>query len=188
MDLQKQLEAFIEESDVKEVGNVQKEGFIVEDDRQADYIVKRIKAIRKEKEDVEALAKKALDDYATKVQVFTETKLNPLEYQEQYLLGLLETYAAQRLDGSKKKSIKLIEGTIGFHKRPLMIAYDEPVVLEFMKQHPDIARKFTKTTISLDKTQIRKAGVFDDANQCTLDDVKIPGISAEVQPDSFSVK
>ena len=188
MDFEKELQKFIDSEEVKEVGDPNKEGFIIEDDRQADYIVKKIKDIRTEKEEIEAKAKSAIDDYTEKVQKFTETTLSPLTYQEEYLTNLLEAYAHERLEGSKKRSIKLIEGTIGFHKKPLLISYDEPIVIEFMKQHPDIGRKFTKTTVSLDKAKIRKSGLFDENNECLLDDTLIPGISGEKQPDSFSVK
>lgn len=188
MDLDKQLASFIDAEDIKQVGDPKQQGFIIEDDRQADYIVKKIKEIRNQKEEVQAVAKKAIDDYTAKVQKFEETQLNPLTYQEEYLTKILEAYAIERLKGSKKKSIKLIEGTIGFHKKPILISYDEPIVMEFMKDHPDIGRKFTKTNISLDKMKIRKSGILDENNALTLDSVTIPGIVAEEQPDSFTIK
>ena len=180
MDLDKQLASFIDAEDVKQVGDPKQQGFVIEDDRQADYIVKKIKEIRNQKEKVQAVAKKAIDDYTAKVQKFEDTQLNPLTYQEEYLTKMLEAYTVERL--------KDIEGTIGFHRKPILISYDEPIVMEFMKDHPDIGRKFTKTSVSLDKMKIRKSGVLNENNALTLDSVTIPGIVAEEQPDSFTIK
>ena len=90
MDLDKQLASFIDAEDVKQVGDPKQQGFIIEDDRQADYVVKKIKEIRNQKEKVQAVAKKAIDDYTAKVQKFEDTQLTPLTYQEEYLTKMLD--------------------------------------------------------------------------------------------------
>lgn len=188
MDFTEELNKYIESEEVKELGNPNKEGFIVTNNKQADYVIRQIKDLRKEKESIVESAKQALDDYKTKVETFTESNLKTLNYREEYFTNLLENYARQQLQGSKKKSIKLIEGTIGFHKKPLSIKYDDSIALNFLKEHPELSNELTKTTISLDKTKIRKLSTFNQNSECTFNNTVIPGITAEEQADSFTIK
>ena len=188
MDFTSELNKYIESEEVKELGNPNKEGFIVDNDRQADYVIRQIKNIRKEKDKITESAKQALDDYKAKVENFTESNLKTLNFREEYLTNLLENYAREQLQGSKKKSIKLIEGTIGFHKKPIAITYDDSTVLDFLKEHPELSKSLTKTTVSLDKSKIRKLSTFNQNSECLFNNIVIPGITAEEQSDSFSVK
>ncbi len=187
MYLEEELNKFVEAEEVEQLWDPKQEKFTIENDQQANYIIRKIKSIRQQKEEISKTAKNALDDYAAKVEKFEETSLNPLNYQENYFVSLLEAYVHEQLKDGKKRSIKFIEGTAGFRKMPMLISYDETVVMDFMKQHPDIKQNFMKVTESLDKAKIRKSGIFDN-NKCMLDDTVIPGISVEKQPDTFSVK
>lgn len=188
MNFTEQLQQFLDAEDVRETGFGSSDAFVIENDRQADYAIRKIKEIRKEREAIEAEAEQAVTAYKAKVEQFKESQTKPLDFRESYLSGLLQHYVETKLQGSSKRSVKFIEGTAGFRKKPDAITYDEPIVLHFLEEHPEFAKRFTTTKTVLDKASLRKAGQADVNNAFIVGGVPIPGITIETQPDSFSVK
>lgn len=81
---------------------------------QANYYVKKYKELEEEYNNINQSAKDCLEEYSFKVDKWRENSINPIINKMDYYKNLLEEYAHNQLDNSKKKSLKLIEGIISF--------------------------------------------------------------------------
>jgi phage host-nuclease inhibitor protein Gam len=168
------------------------EGFEITDKATANFVIKRLKDNLEQQKQIEDDAKEALNDYRLKVELFKEHSLSPLKYLETIYKNQLTEYLKQNLP-KNKKSIKLVNGTIGFRKQKPAIEYDEPVLLEYLqKNHLD---KYIRLTPSINKQELtagltlnlvnNKASIPENNNTY---DKYVPGIKVEVREDAFSIK
>jgi hypothetical protein len=103
------LLGFIDEQEVQELGlNTADENYTIKDMSHANYVAKKLHEVRNEMETINSTADRQIASYTQKVETWREKSLSPLQGTETYLLGLLQEYAKRQLEGSSKKSIKLI--------------------------------------------------------------------------------
>ena len=179
------LLSFIDEQEVDELAiNLEDEGFSITSPEQANYYVGRLNAVRQEMDQIKATASQAIAKYHDKVNSFLERSISPLESQEERMLILLRYFAEKRLEGSDKRSMKLIEGTLQFRKLGDKYEYDEDKLLTSVSTN---YRQYIKTKESVDKTELKKAGKVKD-NLFYIGDALVDGITVTPQPDNFDVK
>lgn len=179
------LLSFVEEAEVNEIELDQaKPGFQIETMEQANYITRKLKELRAEQEQIEETAKRELRRYEDKVNTWKEKTLSPLQNQEQFYMSLLESFARQKLEGSNKKSLKLIEGTIGFRKQQDKYEYDDKVLTAYLEEnHKDLV----KYKASPDKTALKKAGEVKNG-ALYVNGKAVPGVTIISQDEKFEVK
>lgn len=160
------------------------EGFMIESADQANYFARKLREVRAEKNTIEQTAAAQIDAYKLRVEQWASKNTAPLAYEENRLVNMLEVFAARQLDGSSKKSIKLVEGTLQFRAQQASIEYTEDVLLDHVeKNYP----QYVKTKNSVDKAELKKAFSVKDG-KAYINDQVIPGISVEARMDKFDVK
>ena len=179
------LLAFVEETEVEELDlNEVNEGFSIQSTDQANYIAKKVKELRAEQEEAEAIAKEQIKAYKEKVETWLESVVNPLKSQEEFYLRLLEDFTRQKLEGSSKKSLKLIEGTLQFRKQQDKYEYEDNVLQTFVEEN---LPEFLKVKTSVDKTKLKKNATVIDGH-LYIDDVLVEGVTVTERGDKFDVK
>ena len=154
------------------------EGFKIETRDQAEYYTRCLTQAQRENKAVEEAAKKRIEEYIERVNAWKEGKLKENANNIERWTGLLRPWAEQELKGSKKKSVKLIEGTLSFRKND-DYQYDDEALIAYLKakgRNDLIVEQAPK----VDKKALKKAFDF------TKD--KIPGVTYTVLPDTFTVK
>lgn len=146
---------FIEKEDDTLIGDVDTH-YIIKNQDEANIYIKRYKNIVAQMNEIEETSKEALSKYADKVNTWKESCLMPLQRKLQYYETLLQQYAKHQLEGSNKKSLKLIEGTIGFRTPPVKFNYNDEEVLYWLKQVN--ASDYLKETTTINKEALKKQG------------------------------
>ncbi|MED1125200.1 host-nuclease inhibitor Gam family protein [Bacillus atrophaeus] len=181
----KDLLSFVEETEVEEfdLTNID-ESFSIQTMDQANYIARKLREIREERKEAEETAKAQIAAYERKVSTWLEKVSNPLNSQEQRFLQMLEVFAAEKLEGSNKKSLKLIEGTLQFRKQHDKYEYEENTLLAFAESN---LPKYIKTKPSVDKAKLKKDAEVKDG-QLYIGDNVVQGVTVIPQPVKFDVK
>ncbi len=166
-----------EDANLREDKNL--DTYSIQDDSTADYYIRQYKKTQNEIEDAQATAKKAIQAYTEKVESWLSKTTNSLENKQFYFQTMLENYAHAKLDGTKKKSLRLIEGSIGFHKQQPQYIYDDNVLAATLDS------KYLKPVVN--KALLKKDGVIRNG-QFYLNDVPISGVTIEERDKKFVVK
>lgn len=175
---------FIEKEDDTLIGNVDNQ-YMIKNQDEANIYVRRYKNVIAQMNEIEETSKEALSKYTDKVNTWKESCLMPLQRKLQYYETLLQQYAEYQLEGSNKKSLKLIEGTIGFRTPPVKFNYNDEEVLYWLKQVN--ASDYLKETTTINKEALKKAGMIKD-DKFYVDGVEVPGITLTKQDKKFVVK
>lgn len=180
------LLAFIDEQEVQELGlETVNENYVIRDMEHANYIAKKLRQVREEKTKINETADAEIDNYTRRVERWRESSVKPLADSETYLLGLLQEFAARQLEGSSKKSIKLIEGTAQFRKMQPKFDYDEEVLLAFLQTDLPV---YVKQKPLIDKAEFKKVCTLRDDGKVYAGDKPVPGVTITPQEDRFDVK
>ncbi len=158
--------------------DVSEDGFKIETRDQAEYYTRCLAEAQRENAAVELAAKKRIQDYTERVNAWKESKLKENESNIERWTGLLRPWAEEQLAGSKKKSIKLIEGTLGFRKH-VEYQYDDAELIAYLKEsgHNEL---LIEQAPKVDKTALKKAFDFEKDT--------VPGVTYTQLPDTFTVK
>lgn len=175
---------FIEKEDDTLIGNVDNQ-YMIKNQDEANIYVRRYKNVIAQMNEIEETSKEALSKYTDKVNTWKESSLAPLQRKLQYYEALLQQYTEHQLEGSNKKSLKLIEGTIGFRTPPVKFNYNDEEVLYWLKQVN--ASDYLKETTTINKEALKKAGMIKD-DKFYIDGVEVPGITLTKQDKKFVVK
>lgn len=182
---QEELMDFIDQEEAAELGYSPEAGYQIPDMSTANYVVKKLKEIQAEKQLIEDQAKQALEDYALKVDTFKQKTLSPLTYMEDVYKNQLILFLQNNLTG-KQRSMKLVNGTIGFRKAQPQIMYDEPTLISMLEQEG--LNQYLQTKTSLNKKEIRSHIKKDVDGVPMLDGKRLTGIIVEDQPDAFTIR
>lgn len=176
---------FIDEAEVEEL-ELQKEedGFKIETIDQANYITKKVKQIRSEIEEAKEIAEAQLKAYEEKVNAWLSSVTKPLERQEEFYLFLLEQFAKEKLKDTKKRSLKLIEGTLQFKKQQDKYEYDDKELTAFAEKN---LKDYVRYKPSVDKSKLKKDGKVKEG-KLYIGDKEVKGVRVISREDKFSVK
>jgi hypothetical protein len=186
-DFLKELENFIEIEEAKDLGiDVEADTLKIHSHSQADYFLGLLNKAQKEVEYINTICDAKIQQTTDRVNRFREQNISGLSSQINYYKMLLETYIVDELANSKKKSIKLPEGTLGIKKQADKIDYDEEIVIDYLKvNHPELVR--VKTKEEIDKTSLKKLAESLNGS-LVIDGKEVEGIKVLPQPDKFYIK
>ena len=215
--LTRELLDFIDEEETDELDIKDKQIQKIENTNQANYYVKKLKEIQEQKEDITETCQRQIRSYTEKVNAWQERMFSNLDNEENYYNNLLKDYALEQLEGTKKKTLKLIEGTLSFRKTQPKYTYDEDNAIQFI-ENTDLPYLKTKATLelndldltyeikddnqlyingvkigtaqvkkSIDKTKLKKDGIIKN-NKLYIEGVQVDGVEVEILEDNFIVK
>lgn len=185
-----------EEIDAEEAKELQiedptAEGFSIKSEKQANYFIRRLKKIQSEKAEAARMSQEALNEYTVKVQRYLDGVCNPLNSQEEFFLAALHEYALkEKQKDPKKKTFKMIEGTLAFKKQVPEYLYDDDALKKFLKEDKSLEKDYLKekTTYTPDKVKIKADGTVNKTGQLLLNNKIVTGITVTERPEKFEVK
>lgn len=154
---------------------------------QAEYFIRRLKKLKKQQEDVEAVAKQRTADYKRKVDNWKNSRLSTINASIEFVEAHLTAYLEEELAGTEKKSISTVEGTIGIKKVAPHYDYDDKKVLKFLNENPD-RDKFIKRTEEIRKNELKKYGKIGENGAFYLGEDSVPGVLVTYMPDKLFVR
>lgn len=185
----KELSDFLdlmEENECQDSNNIFSD-LSIKDDFHADYNIKKIKEIQKDIDAAKAYAAESIKSYTEKVSLWLESYIKQPEASKEFMLDLLRDYAKEKLKDSKKKSLKLIEGTIGFKKQQDKFEYNEEELIPFLESNELKDFLNEKVTISVDKRSLKAECSIRDG-ELYYNDIKLSGVTVTSQEDKFEIK
>ena len=167
----------------------EKERFEVTDESSAEWVLEKLAEKAAERQKVEEQYQKMIARY----EKWRADSLEKLDSDEAYFNQLLAPWAAEQLEGTKKKSITLPSGRVGFRagSKAFMlngekVASTNPSLLEFVKGADS---SFIETKESVKWGEYKKTlKVADDGQVVTADGEIVPDMSVEVGPARFYVE
>ena len=177
----------ITEEEVRDLGiEIEKENFAITSDEQANFFLRRLEEVRSEKDKINNTCNQEIERFTARVNNFRAKETLSLENTERFFCTLLENYARQQLEGSKKKSIKLPFGTMSFKKSPRKMVYDDEVLMNFIKSHN--LNDFIRIKEEINKKDLKSQLKITEDGIVTLDDQVVEGITTMPGETTFSVK
>lgn len=176
----------IVEDEAKSLGiNVEAGQYAIIDDNQANFFLKRLEEATKEKNKINDMCDKEINDFSERVNSFRTKQTSSLDSAINFFTQILEKYAQNELDGSKKKSIKLPFGTLQFKKSVDKYEYEEDILIKYIKDN-DLTG-LTRTKVELNKADFKKAIKVVD-NKVFLNDIEIEGVNVTPGEIKFLIK
>lgn len=156
-----------------------KEGFVVNDDNKADWVLRKIKQNADKMEEIQEL----YEAQSMRLTAWKSEQLDRLTKDKENLEMLLAPYVESKLNGGKKKSFVLPNGKCGFRSIPAKIEKDENMLLEFVKT---VSPGNIKVKESVNWASFKK-GLTVDGNKMIVTDTGevVPGVTVTEQPDKF---
>ena len=132
------MEDFLIEDEAKELGikiaGEEEEAPKINSLQQANFYLKLVKSIDEDVASVEELCKEEIKKYEERIAKYKSSQIEPLLRQREYFIGLLKNYTEHELADSKKRSIKLPNGTLSLSKQqPLWEYENEDSIIETLK-------------------------------------------------------
>lgn len=188
MDILEELKDFVAEEEAKELEiDITNPNMIILNDEQANFMLRRIDELTKEKNEVTNSCDKEIENFCNKVNKFRADKERVIDTTVSYLSNLLKNYAISKLEGSKTKTYKLAFGNLSFKKKLDKYIYEEDKVAESLKNmNLDYIKREEKIVEKIDKKKIKQNAVIID-NQVYLNNVKVEGITVEKGEDEFII-
>ena len=177
----------ITEEEVRDLGiEIEKENFAITSDEQANFFLRRLEEVRSEKDKINNTCNQEIERFTARVNNFRAKETLSLENTERFFCTLLENYARQQREGSKKKSIKLQFGTMSFKKKKKKMVYDDEVLMNFIKSHN--LNDFIRIKEEINKKDLKSQLKITEDGIVTLDDQVVDGITTMPGETTFSVK
>ena len=139
-----------------------KEKFEINTIERANWALKKILSVEAKKDEVKQFTKNKIDQ----VKNFEKQQIEELDRSVEYIKYLLTQYANESLkDEKRKKSIKLLDGVVGFRTKAVSFEMDDKKLLEFVKQYDESFINTTETVNWSDfKNKIKVVETKQDDN------------------------
>lgn len=157
-------------------------------EEQANYYIRQYKRLQNDLDEIEETKKTAIKEYTDKVNAWVEARNKQIKPKMDFYSNMLECYAASLLKDSKSKSLKLIEGSIGFRKVPPSFERNDEELKEFISSLGNNGREFLiEQEPKIDWAKFKKSGQIKD-EYFVYNGKPVPGITVTQKPDVFGVK
>lgn len=156
-------------------------------DQQAEFFIRRYKRLKDTEEMINNTADQQIKAYREKVDNWRESELHSVKAQMDYISLILESYAKTKLTG-KKKSVKMIEGTLGFSKQQPKFDWDDKKLREFLSKTEGGSQYLEPQEPKVKWGEFKKAGDIDSDGIFRYNNETVPGVVVTTRPDKFSVK
>lgn len=167
MDMQQEL------LDMSKPEGVESEGFVIDNIDKADWAMGKIKLERAKMAQNEELARARIEQLEVWLAKKNEASENTIAFFENKLIPFVE----EQIKGSKKKSINLPSGTVGF-KKTTKTTKDDRAVLDFVRANYG---EYVKLEEKLDLTGFKKTCTIENGHLITADGEVVPGYEVEEQ-------
>lgn len=158
--------------DMEQVQQEQAEDtFVVDSMEKADWVLSKIAKCRARMQENEAYAKKQIEKFKTWLEEVNAVENESISYFENVLTPYLESAIA----GTKKKSVKLPNGTIGFRKNTNFVK-DDNALFDYVKSN---APAYIKIKESVDWAGFKKSCKVDGNKLVTEDGEIVPAVTVE---------
>lgn len=187
------MEDFLIEDEAKELGikitGEEEELPKINSLQQANFYVKLVKSIDEDINNIELLCKEELQKYQDRISKYKSSQIEPLLRQREYFSNLLKNYTEHELADSKKRSIKLPNGTLALTKQlPIWEYEDEDSIIETLKAIKCNELINVKVEESINKKELKKETVIDENGKVLINGHEIHGITITKRDDKFTVK
>jgi hypothetical protein len=186
-DIISDLLADIEQQSVDELELDTIEAKGVTSEGQANFLIRRYKRLKDTAQKINDTADEELRKYADKVNNWRDNELKSLSYQMDYIQAVLESYTKANITG-KKKSIKMIEGTLAISKQQPKIEYNEEQLRNFLATIKDGENFLEPQEPKLLWGEFKKASNVGTDNLLHYGDKTVPGVVVTIRPDKFAIK
>lgn len=184
-----QLLAFIDESDAESL-DIQLEPKEVTPitEEQAEYYIRLYKKLKKEQQEAIETAEAYIQKAKDKAEAWLEKREADSAFLKKLCEDKLKSFLEDNLakNGSKKRSIALIEGTIGFRKQQDNYEYhDEKRTLSYLEENG--LKEYINYKPSINKTVLKKAAIVTNG-RLYIDGREVPDITVTPRDDKFEIK
>lgn len=187
------LEDFLMEEEAKELqisitGCEEDDAPTINSMQKANYFLKLIKMIDSDITSIEELCQEEIRKTTERINTYKESQLTPLLRQKEYYTKLLKNFAEHELADSKKRSIKLPNGTLSISKQQPLWTYDDEEIINWLAVNNGdqfISRKIEE---KIDKVALKKAIVLNDEDIPTYEGKEVTGLVVTQREDKFTVK
>lgn len=182
------LKEFMDQEEIKDLNINDPESFQIQSKEQANYFVKKILEIRSQQNEINKLADNEIKKTTTRVNQWRESEIEKTQQDEEYIMGLLRTFAEKEIVNVKKgKTIKLPFGSLSFKKQQPKYEYDDKKLLEVLESADDLKKQFVEYKSSAKKQELKKAGVVIE-NKLYINNKVIDGVTITPQDEKFEIK
>lgn len=186
-DILEDMLADIEQQNVEELKLDTIETHGVTSERQADFLIYRYKKLKEAMATINETADNRIASYQDKVNRWRNSELAPLDAQMDYIQKVLEVYAKANITG-KKRSLKMIEGTLSLSKQQPKIDYNEKKLREFLSTFKEGEKYLEPQEPKLLWGEFKKAAKVGNDNLLRYGDKTVPGVVVTIRPDKFAIK
>lgn len=153
---------------------------------EAEYRIKEYQQITQQIADSKKAAADYVEEATKKANEWLDKELNSLVNRKQFLESILRDYAEEQLKDSKKKSLKLIGGTLAFRKPAPKVDYDDNVLRKYLFMNAVSFLK--KQEPKVDHAELKKAAEIR-GDKMFLNGKEIPGVTVtQLEAPTFSIK
>ena len=182
----KALEFFIDDSIAEELSYDDEDKPFIENRNQAEYFITQYKKALQTVEENETAYKNYIEQQTQKADLW----LNQANQEPKFIIEqiglILEDFARKNITSDdKRKSIKLINGTIGLHAQQPEYIYDEEIVRNFLEEND--TELLIQQKPKINKTALKKKCTID-GEFLKLNGKEIPSATINFREDNFYVK
>ena len=174
----------IDSQEISELKIETDDNFAVKDEEQAEYLLKSLRKITGEIEEIENTAEAYKKKAEEKAEAWKASRTRSLNWSRDWIEARLRLYAERCLLASKKKSLKLIEGTMSFRKNE-SFDYDDDDLRQSLQA---LGGKYLiSQPAKIDKAALKKAVTYNEEGNAVLENITLKGLRRTVQDDAFKV-
>lgn len=186
------FENFLDEEYSSEKESVSQEEVI--DDIKVNYYIGKIKKNQEMKKMITDRSKAILEEYKDKVNLWKEKKHRALDNNNEFLMDQLKKYYDANAKNNKTK-LHFPEGNLGYYKSRTSIAFDDEMIMEYIKMirkknnDPTAYSDFIKEVQTIDTKELKNQGVIDlETNTLKINDVAFPGVRITPGKEEFNIR
>ena len=176
------------ELQIKITGEEEKDAPMIDSMQKANYFLKLVKNIEADMKVINELCDEEIKKTTDRVNAYKEAQLLPLARTINYYSKLLQNYAENQLIDSKKRSVKLPNGTLSISKQAPTYDYEDETIMDWLLQNKIEKYITTKIENKLDKREFKKAIELDDEGNAIIEGKVIPGLTITPKEDKFTIR
>lgn len=187
-----ELEGYLLSEEAKEleigITGEEEETPVIDSPQKANFFLKLIKNIDEDMESINNLCDEEITKTTDRVNTYREAQLSSLANQKEYFLKILKNYTEAMFLNSKKKNIKLPNGTLAMTKQQPLWEYEDDEIISYLKQHNLNDLLTVEVKEKINKKDLKKSVEVDDDGHAVINGEVMPGIKITTREDKFTVK
>lgn len=182
------LEEEAKELEVKITGEEEQDAPMINSMQKANYFLKLVKAIDEDIAAIDELCNEEIKKTTERITRYKEDQIAPMLRQRDYFVKLLRNFTEHELQDSKKRNIKLPNGTLSITKQQPLWTYEDEAIINFLTANHGENFVSTKIEEKIDKVAFKKAITINKQGIPTFNGLEVPGLTVTEREDKFTVK